>query len=245
MDTKSAAHPRFKTMKSFQFSKIVLLCFLLLLVGSRALPGYLTKNWPWASPPNSKNSKHLIAIRKSGLNLPGWQTVTQNVQQIGGHKWSVQQFQQNDEKQLILLLLPQSGSKAQPEVEWLDIKGFMQTRFKQWDSDSYRKLNFTVPSNSTEQSPVKVEASFFRAWNRQQTFAIVQWYAWSNGGNPAPSHWFFADQLAQLQQRRQPWIAVSLHIPIQPLGDITTVEQEAKSLAQTIQTTLMTKTLKY
>ena len=85
----------------------------------------------------------------------------------------------------------------------------------------------------------KVEARFFRAWTQRRTVAVLQWYAWSGGGNPAPSRWFFADQLAQLRRNRVPWVAVCLQIPIEPLGDIEASRPLAESLGKVVQTALM------
>jgi cyanoexosortase B-associated protein len=84
---------------------------------------------------------------------------------------------------------------------------------------------------------VSVKARFFRAWN-QQTFAVVQWYAFNNGGHFSPANWFWQDQLAQLSDRRVPWVAVCLKIPIEPLGELKDAQSVAESLAKTVQTQL-------
>lgn len=142
-----------------------------------------------------------------------------------------------DQTKAVLLLLPQTGSRDQPVVEWTEINSFWQWRVAQ-----YRSANFTVKpqgagSNAAE---TKVEARFFRASTKnQQTFAVLQWYAWFNGGHSSPLSWFVVDQLAQWHRKRAPWVAVSIVIPMEPLGQVETTWNEAKSLGQTVQAALM------
>jgi cyanoexosortase B-associated protein len=128
-------------------------------------------------------------------------------------------------------------------VEWSDVSGFQN-----WETDSDRSVDFTVKNPAT-----KVTAQFFRGLTkrqqgssqetRRQTYAVLQWYAWSTGGHPAPSQWFFADRAAQWQNRRIPWVAVSILVPIEPLDTIEQHWSEVESLAQTIQSTLMSSVL--
>ncbi len=223
-----------KLMRRFQFPRVAVLCFLLILVAIGAVPGYLTGHWPWAHPTAIVNLNQIRNLRKTGLTLAGWPTKEQHGEIIGGHKWSIQEFQKDSEKPLIMLLRPQQDPKDQPEVEWMDINGFEQQQ-ADWQTDSDRILKFTVEASPT----AKVEASFFRAWNQQQTYAVLQWYAWSEGGHFSPVSWFWADQNAQWQHRRLPWVAVSIRIPIEPLGNIETVRPLAASLGKTVQARLM------
>jgi cyanoexosortase B-associated protein len=68
---------------------------------------------------------------------------------------------------------------------------------------------------------------------------VLQWYAWSKGGHPAPSHWFWADQWTQLRDRqRLSWVAVSLQMPIKPLGEIASAQSELEALGKLVQSTL-------
>lgn len=237
-----------KKLQRFQFSKVVLLSFLVGLMAIGAVPSYLTGRWSWANPPRVTNLKQLKNIRQAGLALPGWQTQQQDTVTIGGHKWSIQELQQDEKTQVTLLLLPQEDRKAQPEVEWMDINGF-----KEWQTDQEQRLQFKVETqaqtgtqNTTESgtsatrpTSSDVKARFFRGWTRQQTFAVLQWYAWPGGGNPSPSGWFWADQMAQLHRRRLPWVAVSILIPMEPLAEVETALPLAKSLGQTVQAALM------
>lgn len=234
-------------MRSRFIPRIAVLCFLLILVVVGAVPGYLTGNWLWLQPPRVTNLKQLKTIRQSGLELPGWKTLRQKTATIGGHKWSIQEIEPDNAEPVRLLLLPQSDHKSQPQVEWVDINGF-----EQWQTDSFSKIHFVVETSRLEKPTgaskpttpdAKVEASFFRAWNRQRTMAVLQWYAWFGGGNPAPSRWFWVDQLAQLRRKRVPWVAVCLQIPIEPLGDIEASRQAAQSLAKMVQSALMAEPL--
>lgn len=150
----------------------------------------------------------------------------------------------------ILLLRPQTWHRDMPQVEWMDLNGVQN-----WTVDQRTALTFTVtpawansPNGSdtdearTDHShtPIHVRTRFFRGWSRQQTYAVMQWYAWPTGGSPAASRWFWADQKTQLSDRhRNPWVAVSLLVPIKPLGDRQTAEDTAQALAQTIHMTLI------
>lgn len=229
-----------KFLKERQFSQVVALLLLLLLLVIGAIPGYLTAHWDWQELPRITNLKELQNLPKKGLLLPDWKTLEQRQQQIGERKWSYQLIQkQSDQTKAILLLLPQTGSKEQPVVEWTEINSFWQ-----WQIAQYRSADFTVkPQTAGSNTETKIEARFFRASTGQQTFAVLQWYAWSNGGHSSPLRWFVVDQLAQWQKKRAPWVAVSILIPMEPLGQVETNWNQAKSIGQTVQTALMTNLL--
>jgi cyanoexosortase B-associated protein len=221
--------------------KVAVLCFLLLLVGIAAVPGYLSGNWSWAKVPAVTNLKQLKELRQTGLELPGWKTLDHKIELVGSHKWSIQEIDRDNPKPVRLLLLPQNDHKAQPEIEWVDVK-----EFEHWQTDSYKKMQFAVESSQLQTGVSKpatpaaeVEARFFRAWNQRQTVAVLQWYAMSGGGHPAPSRWFWADQFAQWRRSRVPWVAVCLQLPIEPLGDIEAARPLAESLGKMVQTALM------
>ena len=235
-------------------SKVIVLVLLLVLVAFGAVPGYWTGNWTWARVPNITNLKQIKSLQETGLNLPGWQTLEQELIILGGHKWSYQKIQGEYPEPIALLLRPPNGHEDQPQVEWVDIDG----EFK-WKTDSHSQINFTVGSSPQ----AKIEAHFFRAYPRQilqlnyqerqsltpeqqqafdyrqQTFAVVQWYATPRGGNPAINQWFWADQKAQLRRQRVPWVGVCLQIPIEPLGNLEASRSLATSVSKIVQTTLM------
>ncbi len=118
----------------------------------------------------------------------------------------------------------------------IGVSAWTKEYYSQPNSDSQRDLKFTIDNNS---QTADVTARFFRAWNDKQTIAVVQWYARPDGGNFNPSSWFWADQIAQLKDRRVPWIAVCLKIPIEPLGDLNKVEAEIKAISTQVQESLM------
>lgn len=230
---------------------VVLLLLLLIVVG--AIPGYLTGKWSWNAPPSITTLKDLKAVRETGLSIPGWQSLGHRTETISGRKWLIQaiapqtsQAADSPTEPVQLLLLPPNSNRDQPGVEWTDMN-----LVQRWTIDSVKQVQFTVnqpvapPSNSSTIAPVpsqnsiKVEAKFARGWNQERTYAVLQWYAWPKGGSPEPGQWFWADRLAQLHKSRQPWVAVCILIPIEPLGDIETVRPLAASLGQAIQATLM------
>lgn len=228
-------------LRRYQLPKIIVLLLLLVLVGWVAIPGYLTGKWPWTNPPPVTNLKQLKTLRQQGLKfskLSGWQVlhVQQNVQ-IGGRKWLVQEIQ-NSQTVAILLLLPQNGPKDQPQVEWLDIRGFHQ-----WQTDSDRTLKFTVELTPVrDRSAATVEALFFRSRTPEQTFAVLQWYALPNGGSTATSRWFWEDSIARLSNRRISWVAVTIVVPIKPADDIELYRPLVKSIGEIVQAQLMAET---
>ncbi|MCC5638596.1 cyanoexosortase B system-associated protein [Nostoc sp. CHAB 5844] len=235
-----------KVLKEKQVNYIVALVLLLLLLAMGGVPGYFTGRWEWKQPLPVTTLKELRKIRKTGLIIPGWQTVQQTEQQVGEHKWSLQILKQaSSQTQVILLLLPQNGPKDQPEVEWTEINGWGKQRWGKWDIAQNRSVEFQVKQsqNSISNPEVPVKARFFRVSTQQDTFAALQWYAFRNGGDSLPLRWFFTDQLAQWQKRRIPWVAVSILIPMETLGNVETTRSLARSLGEAVQTTLMANSL--
>ena len=218
-----------------QFPRVVALVLLLALLGLGAIPGYLTGHWSWAQPLPVVALKQIKQLRQTGLTLTDWRMLDHQQQPIGEHEWLIQNIQR-DQTKATLLLLPQNGPKDQPQVEWTDIDGWQR-----WRTDQYHSTQFTVePSQvSGTTTPVQVEAQFFRGWNDQQTFAVLQWYAQPRGGHPAPVRWFLADQMAQWHSTRVPWVAVSIMIPIEPLGEVEKAWPLAQSLGHKVQAALM------
>ncbi|WP_353929607.1 cyanoexosortase B system-associated protein [Okeanomitos corallinicola TIOX110] len=235
-----------KHFKSKPISQVVLLILLLILLIIGAVPGYLTGKWQWKQPPPISNLKELRNILKVGLNIPGWQTIQQSESKIGEHKWSVQILQEQDSSvEAILLLLPQNGSRDQPEVEWTDISGWAKFRWGGWDIAQDRTVEFTLDSVSEKNTNLtqKVKAKFFRATTKQKTFAVLQWYAMPNGGTSSSLHWFAVDQLAQWQKKRVPWMAVSIMIPMESFGQAETSLPKLESLGKKVQFALMSTVL--
>jgi cyanoexosortase B-associated protein len=224
-------------------AKLLVVLFILAIATFITLPNYFTGNWAWKKVPPLQNVKELKAIQSAGLALPGWKTLEQGKVEIGGHKWSVQAIAPEAEAKTadldntpILMLRPQTWHRDMPQVDWVDINGAQR-----WTADSVRSLQFSAPSPT---QPAEIKARFLRGWHARKTYAVLQWYAWETGGSPAPGSWFWADQWAQLRDRhRANWVAVSILIPIQPLGNIETAQPQIESLAKLVQSTLATRAL--
>lgn len=240
--------------------KRLLVLFVLAIALTNAVPGYLGGKWAWQHTPQLQHMSQLKEIQKNGLDLPGWRTLEQKTVEIGGHKWSAQSIvsiaemsademsadtEIPSQKVIWLLLRPQTWERDMPQIDWVDINGVQR-----WDTDSQQLLHFTVPPAhpaspaeklSTALSTAQITARFFRGWTEKRTNAVLQWYAWSGGGHPAPSRWFWFDQWRKFRERQHlEWIAISIQMPIKPLGDIETVQSEAKALGQLVQSTLTT-----
>lgn len=217
-----------KGKKKISLAQIIIVFLLSVAIAMAAIPGYLTGKWPWADLPPVAGIQQLAKLKTTGLSLPGWTTIAQKKIRIGGNDWSIQLIEKPGQDPITLMLMPQNYYKNHPNVEWTDIQGI-----EKWKTDSHKVLTFTTPEGSSNQ----VKAQFFRGWNKQ-TVAVVQWYAWTQGGHFASHRWFWQDQIAQLHRQRVPWIAVCLQIPVEPLSNVKEIEELAKSLAQTVQTTL-------
>ena len=223
--------------KSDRILQITLLIFLSILLAVGTVPGYFAGKWQWQNPPAVKVLGALKQIRKQGIEIPGWRTTEQKSMILGEHPWSIQTIESETKNATTqdtatIFLFTQNGPRDQPQVEWSDLNGVQR-----WKRDSESQQNFTA-------NQVPVTARLFRAWNSKRTYAVMQWYAWSEGGHPEPSHWFFADRLAQFQGKRQPWIAVSILLPMEPLDDLNKYRDKITALAQPIESRLLETTLK-
>jgi cyanoexosortase B-associated protein len=230
-----------KILKEGKFAKITVLLLLLFLLVIGTFPGYISGKWQWQQPPAPTNLKQLKQLRKEGLNIPGWKSIEQKEQLVGGHKWSLQHFKKPDgNKEFLLLLLPQIGIRDQPQVEWVEINGWQQWQVAQEAAKEFSVKAIANPktNNSGADTDRKVEARFFRGSTDQETFAVLQWYAWAKGGHPSPLKWFFTDQLAQWQRKRAPWAAVSIIVPMEPLGQVETTWSEVQSIGESVQMAL-------
>jgi cyanoexosortase B-associated protein len=207
-------------------AKLVLLVFLIGLLSVGALPHYLNQQWPWKAPPPVAHLKELRAIRQQGVPIANWETTQGKALELGEHHWYQQAIAKGPASATVLLL-PQGGPTQQPQVEWNDIQSIQR-----WQRDSDQTLTIT-PAGTPIFTP-----RFFRAWTPTHTYAVIQWYAQSNGGSAIPSRWYIADRLAQWRRQRVPWVAVSVQMPMEPLDDLSKYETGAIALAQDIQSSL-------
>lgn len=236
----------YKFLQKYQLSRVILLVFLLIVLVVGAVPSYITGKWSWKNTAEITNLKYLRKVREDGLTISGVPTIFHQIIPIADHKWLLQKVK-NENQSVVLLLLMQNGPKDQPQVEWMDINGF-----NRWKTDSHQRVNFrlelasdeTGTTNSGKQSISDVQARFFRGWTNQQTYAVMQWYAWPGGGSPEPGDWFWTDRLAMISKKRLSWVAVNILFPIEPLADIDPYLPQVKSLGQKIQASLMKEVFK-
>ncbi|MBW4483449.1 MAG: cyanoexosortase B system-associated protein [Tildeniella torsiva UHER 1998/13D] len=211
---------------------LALVVVLATLAAIAILPAYLNGQWPWANTPQVAQIDQLRALQKEGLPLPGWQQTTVEPVPINRQTWTLVEYRANSPEaqsapiqQFALLLHPQPWHSNQPQLEWIDLAGAQK-----WRIESRRRLRVASPQTGP------VDARFFRAWGDRQSFAVVQWYALPSGGHPSPSHWFWANQWSQLTQHQlTPWVAVSVLIPMPPLGEILNYQSIAAELTGLIQ----------
>jgi cyanoexosortase B-associated protein len=220
---------------------LVLVVVLATLAAIAILPAYLSGQWPWTNSPQVAQIDQLLALQKEGLALPGWRQTTVEPVPINRQTWTLVEYRADSPEaqsapiqQFALLLHPQPWHSNQPQLEWIDLAGAQK-----WRIESRRRLSVTAPQAGP------VDARFFRAWGDRQSFAIVQWYAMPSGGHPSPSHWFWANQWSQLTQRQlTPWVAVSLLLPMEPLGTMDAYQPLAENLTALIQQQLTAATFK-
>lgn len=132
--------------------------------------------------------------------------------------------------QAIVLLMPQKHGHDRPQVEWTDLQGSQN-----WTIDRRQSLDFAI----TPGAKPHITARWTRSWRPNPdgslaTFALLQWYAWPGGGHSSPNRWFWQDWHAQGDDRRVPWVAVCVMLPLEPLGDPAPLWPIAQSLGQAI-----------
>lgn len=230
----SSTAPKLKGRGLVQWALIVMLAAL---VAIAAVPSYLGQ-WPWSAALKVPQIDQLKALKETPLALPGWQVSSHSEVRISGTPWVLSEYQSEDRvdsqiNSLALLMRPQPWHDNQPEVEWVDISGSQG-----WQINDLHRLKFDVSAASNQTATVKMR--YFRGLTDQETFAVMQWYAWPTGGDAAPGGWFWADQARQWgQQERLPWVAVSVLFPIEPVGNIRPYTEEAIAIGQMIQASLM------
>lgn len=226
------SQPNSPSLLPSRWVNLALVVVLAALAGMAILPAYLSGQWPWVNTPQVAQIDQLRALQTEGLPLPGWQQTTVEPVPINRQTWTLVEYRADSPEaqsapvqQFAVLLHPQPWHSNQPQLEWLDLAGAQK-----WRIESRRRLKVTAPNAGP------VAARFFRAWGDRQSFAVVQWYALPSGGHPSPSHWFWANQWSQLTQRQlTPWVAVSLLLPIEPLGTLDDSLPQAKNLTGLIQ----------
>ncbi|MDC0834443.1 hypothetical protein CKA32_001561 [Geitlerinema sp. FC II] len=243
MEKSASFVPQF-LRRSSPFAVVAIVAFALLLLAV-AVPNYVRGKLPFRQP-QPVDLSGLKQLDDTGLELSGWTTVDLRTVNLGSGAWVMQTLMEDDTASTAdspapatLLLHPQqgqSGTRSQPQMEWTDIRGLGNAQ-GDWKEDRQRQFAFEVTAD--DGTSATVTTRFFRGWTTQKTYAIAQWYAWETGGHPNLTHWFQADRRARLDGRRQPWVAVCLMTPIEPLGDIETARPLLERLASQVQEQLM------
>lgn len=214
-----------------------LIAALTMVIAIATLPSYITGQWPWSAELPVPHLEEVRGLLESPLLIDGWESTYHQEVNIGGDRWSLAEYRQpgagEDTATFGLLLRPQRAGDQQPEVEWVDLRGAQG-----WQVDDRQTVRFT---SATAAGNTTVTTRYFRGIDERNTFAVMQWYAWPEGGHFAPGKWFWADQATQWrQQERLPWVAVSILLPIEPVGDIRPQTETATAIAQAVQQGLMT-----
>lgn len=215
--------------------KAVLVVALAAIAAIGLAPHWAAGQWPWSRALEAPGIERLQTLTETNLPLQNWDISGSGMVPINGQDWGLSEYNRpvgddrNAVSRLALLLLPQSWHDQQPTVEWVDLRGAQN-----WQIADTAILKFEAETGT-------VRARYFRARTDQQTFAVLQWYAWPDGGDFAPSRWFWVDQLSQWRSgQRNPWVAVCLLLPIRSLDDVSTYQAVAVDLGQAIQNALAT-----
>ena len=213
----------------------ILLLLLLVLLGFGAIPHYLAGQWAGSTPPNTPNFKALRTANEEGLSLPQWPTQEQQTVAVGGRQWSQQIVQraasseQEPEQSAVVLLRMQKVESDRPQVDWSDLRGE-----RQWTEDQVSQIDLNGAT-----------IRWFRAWwetpaDQIVTVGVLQWYAWPQGGHWSTNIWFWQDWQRRWNGEILPWVAVSILIPMEPLGDLQETEGQAIAIAEAVQNSLNT-----
>ena len=220
-----------------------LIAVLAALVAIAALPSYFSGQWPWSSELPVPHLQELRTLLEEPLAVPGWEATFHEEVPIGGDRWTLAEYRRvggsdEPEETFGLLLRPQRSGDQQPEVEWVDLRGAQS-----WQVDDRQTVRWQLDPGNTLNSPLSVTTQYLRGIDSRNTFAVMQWYSWPSGGHFAPGKWFWADQAQQWQERqRLPWVAVSILLPIEPVGDIRSHTTTVTEIAQAVQQGLLTTT---
>ncbi|MBE7384553.1 MAG: cyanoexosortase B system-associated protein [Leptolyngbya sp. SIO1E4] len=222
-----------------QFVQWGLIAVLAAIIAIATLPHYVSGQWPWSAPPKVPQINQLRTLIETPLVLPGWERTFHQEVSISGNSWSLAEYHMaegdsaDQTSSFALLLRPQPWHDDKPGVEWVDLVGAQG-----WQVNDLHHLRFSVTDSND--AALQLTTRYFRGLGEDATFAVMQWYAWPTGGHPSPGKWFWADQMRQWSQReRMPWVAVSLLLPIEPVGDIRPYSETAIAIGQAVQTSLM------
>ncbi len=236
-----ATQSRPKPRSIVQWGLIVVLAAL---VAIAVLPSYFSGQWPWSSDLPVPHIAELRGLLTEPLEVPGWEPTFHQEVNIGRHPWTIAEYRRSGDagesgESFGLLLRPQRSGDQQPEVEWVDLRGAQS-----WQVDDRHTVRWLLETPDAD-VPANVTTRYLRGIDERNTFAVMQWYAWPSGGHFAPGKWFWADQSQQWQQgQRLPWVAVSILLPIEPVGDIRAHTEAVTEIAQSVQQGLLSSTFR-
>ncbi|NEQ45422.1 MAG: cyanoexosortase B system-associated protein [Leptolyngbya sp. SIOISBB] len=229
--------------KSHSIVQWGLVVVLTALVAIAVLPNYFSGQWPGSNELPVPHIAQLRGLLTEPLEVPGWESTFHQEVNIGRNRWTIAEYRRSgvngEDESFGLLLRPQQAGDQQPEVEWVDLQGAQS-----WQVDNRHAVPWLVESPTADAS-VKITTRYLRGIDERNTFAVMQWYAWPSGGHFAPGKWFWADQAQQWQHsQRLPWVAVSILLPIDPVGDIRTHTAAITEIAQSVQQGLLSSTFR-
>lgn len=234
-----AVKPMLKSRSIVQWGLVAVIASF---VAVAALPNYFTGQWPWSADLPVPHIEQIRNLLKQPLDLPDWEIALHEEVGISRQQWTRTVYlptgaEDDMSEGFMVLLRPQLAVDQQPEVEWVDLQGSLT-----WQVNDLHTVSFS-PDASPEGTSRKVVTRYLRGLNERSTFAVMQWYAWPEGGHYAPGRWFWGDQEKQWKQREHlPWVAVSILLPIEPVGDIRLHTEEITAIAQSVQQALMSNT---
>jgi cyanoexosortase B-associated protein len=249
----STANPSGARSGSSWFAKVAIALFVILLLLG-AIPKYLQGKPPIDAIPEAPISS-LQQLSEEGLSLDNWISVDRQNVRLGPNEWVMQTLTWDTDlsteapsdcgtrtrcDRATILMSPQrvqTGTAAQPQMEWLDVRGLGRAQGQTWTEDQHQQIEFS-PSHPPGQDTT-VQVRYFRGRTEQRSFAIAQWYAWETGGNPSLVRWFWRDRMARLQGRRVPWVAVSLIVPIEHLSSVEAASPFVETFARQVHEALI------
>lgn len=209
----------------------------LLLVG--AIPGWLRGRWPWERAELASDLAASRNLPETGINLPGWETLSKDAQRIGGGNWVVQDVRRPSDApgggsdRAVVMLLPMRALADRPQVEWTDWQGLAKLTVD-------RRQQVRLRAETDDGETAEFSALLSRGWTPEnETYIMLQWYAWPGGGSPDPADWFWADWAARWQGEQLPWMAVNVLVPTdRPLDDIEPYRETIEDVGRAVQSGL-------
>ncbi|MGF1457720.1 MAG: cyanoexosortase B system-associated protein [Leptolyngbyaceae cyanobacterium] len=221
-----------------------LVVMLAAVIAIAMLPSYFSGQWPWSADLPLPHLSQMRDLIETPLELSGWESTYHQEVTIGRKSWTVTEYRRlesgaDQPETFALLLRPQLAVDQQPEVEWVDLRGAQG-----WQVSDRHTVQFEAITDGAS-APLEVKTRYQRGIDERNTLAVMQWYAWPQGGHFAPGRWFWADQAQQWQQREHmPWVGVSVLLQIEPVGNIRPHTDTVVEIAKAVQQSLLASTFR-